>query len=130
DDVAWNHRQSESADWYFISNQAGSRNVVASFRVTGKRPEIWDPLTGEVVSAKTWTVIHGRTIVPLQLADNGSVFVVFRDAVEQAGEKAGLNWLETNVLTKLAGPWTINVPQPIGSVDFDQLTDWSQHDNP
>jgi hypothetical protein len=127
DDIAWNHRRCESADWYFISNQAEPRDVVASFRVTGKRPEIWDPVTGEISPVKTWTIIHGRTVVPLKLAASSSLFVVFRDAVEVTGEKSGVNWLETEDLAELMGPWSVRFPQPIGSVEFEQLTGWSKH---
>jgi hypothetical protein len=134
-DIAWNHRRSDSADWYFISNQSNSpREVAASFRVAGKRPEVWDPLTGTTTTANTWTVSHERTVVPLQLAANGSMFVVFRETTNTTGEKAGPNWHEMANVAQVTGPWTVSFPKPGSNarepLEFAQLTDWSQHANP
>jgi hypothetical protein len=128
--IAWNHRHNEATDWYFISNQAdSSQDVVASFRVTGKRPELWDPLMGTIEMAKTWTVIHGRTVVPLQLAASSSVFVVFREATDSTGEKLGPNWFETKGVAKLSNPWTVSFPTCEKAENFPHLTDWSKHED-
>lgn len=133
-DIAWNHRRSDDADWYFLSNQAeSSRDVVASFRVTGKRPEVWNPVTGEISPAKTWTVVHGRTVVPLRLESRGSLFVFFREATETTGERQGVNWHTTAEISELAGPWNVTFTSPTDgstrSVEFQQLTDWSRHED-
>jgi hypothetical protein len=132
--IAWNHRHSEAADWYFLSNQANSlQDIVASFRITGKRPEIWDPLTGTIAAAKTWTVIHDRTVMPLQLAPSGSIFVVFREATNITGEKVGVNWQVFKNLRELTGPWNVNFSQynstAVETLKLAQLTDWSDYHN-
>ena len=45
--LRYTHRRDGRADIYFVANPAGTRCVAqCSFRVTGKQPEIWDPMTG------------------------------------------------------------------------------------
>lgn len=131
ENIAWNHRRSQAADWYFLSNQTdSSRDIAASFRITGKRPEVWDPLTGAIEAAKNWTVIHGRTVVPLQLTASSSVFVVFRESTDATGEELRADGLETSDTLKLAGPWAVEFPQHKAAEHFARLTDWSKHEDP
>lgn len=73
----WNHRRAEHGDIYFL---AGSGPGECTFRVSGRQPELWDPMTGSIRPAPCYrTTDDGRTVVPLQLPENGSVFVVFRN---------------------------------------------------
>ncbi len=70
------HRRGEDLDVYFLS---GSGQAEPTFRVRGKEPELWDPATGTIRDAVSYRATgDGRTIVPLRLPENGSVFVVFR----------------------------------------------------
>ncbi|NLF70893.1 MAG: hypothetical protein GX575_17820 [Candidatus Anammoximicrobium sp.] len=70
------HRRTEDGDIYFI---AGTGSAEGVFRVQGREPEFWDPVTGQIRDAVCWQATgDGRTAVPIQLAKNGSVFVVFR----------------------------------------------------
>lgn len=72
----WIHRTGIEGDVYFIT---GKGQAEYTFRVTGKEPELWDPVTGRIRDAVCYrTTDDGRTIVPINLPDNGSVFVVFR----------------------------------------------------
>ena len=80
-DVAWTHRRSECGeiDIYFFSNQRDeAREVTASLRVTGRVPEIWNPMTGEVTDAAAWRTVNNRTEVDLSLEAGESLFVVLR----------------------------------------------------
>lgn len=46
------HRVDGQSEIYFVINRTGSTEVGDfSFRVTGKQPEIWDPVTGEMKEA-------------------------------------------------------------------------------
>ena len=47
-------------------------------------PEIWDPVTGAMHNADSYTIADGRTSVPLTFAPYGSVFVVFRQSARQS----------------------------------------------
>jgi hypothetical protein len=72
------HRRLEDGDLYFVANRAGNPvNTDASFNVRGKAPEFWhaDSGTGEAASYRSQ---DGRTVVPLTLGPQESVFVVFR----------------------------------------------------
>ena len=80
-DVRYLHRRAGSADIYFVTNhQRRPEEIVASFRVDGRRPELWDAMTGAITPLATYEVANGRVKVPLRLDPSGSVFVVFRDA--------------------------------------------------
>lgn len=71
-----NHRQADDTDLFFVSGQGQGD---CTFRVSGKEPELWNPVTGTTRDAVCYrTTSDGRTVVPLSLIENGSVFVVFR----------------------------------------------------
>ena len=73
-------RWSAPTDWYFVAqdNEIDS-TFEASFRVTGRTPEIWDAVTGERHPAEVWREENGRTYVTFNFNPSGSAFVVFRE---------------------------------------------------
>ncbi|MEI6950086.1 glycosyl hydrolase [Paraflavisolibacter sp. H34] len=74
------HRSVDDSEVYFVANRRRTvEEVVAAFRVTGKKPELWNADTGEVVPVAVYDVRQGRTFIPLQLDPSGSCFVVFRE---------------------------------------------------
>ena len=78
-DVSWIHRRDASADWYFVAQDNETPSTFeASFRISGKAPEIWDPETGEIRPASVWREQNGRTFVTLDFPPSGSAFGVFR----------------------------------------------------
>ena len=78
-DASWIHRRSDSADWYFVAlDNAAPVKFEASFRQTGRIPEVWDAETGAIRDASAWREEDGRTIVSLDYPISGSSFVVFR----------------------------------------------------
>ena len=78
--LAFVHRLLPEGDIYWVVNGNSRRETVeASFRVTGKEPELWHAETGSVEPAP-YLIANGRTIVPLRLAPDDAVFVVFRKA--------------------------------------------------
>lgn len=72
------HRRTADAEIYFL---AGVGAGECSFRVSGRRPELWDPATGRVCAAPSYREAGPRTVVPMVLPENGSIFVIFRGAV-------------------------------------------------
>lgn len=90
------HRAGDSMDIYFVVNRFGRKGindfqfryitdlpdryepVICGFRVTGMRPELWNPMTGTISPVITYREENGITYVPLNLEPEGSVFVVFR----------------------------------------------------
>src|SRR3989442_432948 len=80
-DIRYIHRRLDSTDIYFVTNhQRRSEEILATFRVEGKRPEFWDAVTGEISQALVYEAANGRVRVPLRLEPSGSIFVVFRSA--------------------------------------------------
>ena len=77
--VSWIHRRDASADWYFVAqdNEVPSK-FEASFRISGKTPELWNAETGDIRPAPVWREENGRTFVRLEFPPSGSTFVVFR----------------------------------------------------
>jgi hypothetical protein len=74
--ISWKHRKLRAGDLYFIGNrQRRVEQLLASFRVTGGAPQIWDAETGERMTAAVFAAEHGRTRVPLRLQPAGSLFV-------------------------------------------------------
>ena len=73
------HRSTESEDIYFVVNKNERwESVECTFRVTGKKPEIWYPDTGETRQLPVYDTNESGTVVPLNLKPAESVFVVFR----------------------------------------------------
>jgi hypothetical protein len=83
--VHWIHRHVGENEVYFVANRGEkAEEVVCSFHVSGKRPELWDAVTGRSGAAQVWEQQGNRERVALQLEGSGSVFVVFRPGA--AGE--------------------------------------------
>ncbi|WP_128546200.1 glycosyl hydrolase [Larkinella soli] len=126
------HKKLGGTDYYFVSNQNPEPvRLTATFRVSGKQPELWDAVTGEVRPAKAFRQADGRTVLPLELNPNGSVFVVFRKPIPASQQGiAPANHPEFEPMTTLSGPWQVDFdPKWTGggpaSVRFDQLVSWT-----
>ena len=91
------HRKLADGDIYFVDNRNDRDETVdASFRVTGKAPELWHAETGKSEPA-SYKIADGRTTVPLHLEPWGTVFVVFRkpangDVAHLAARRWRPNW--------------------------------------
>ena len=66
--VLFIHRATDEGDIYFISNQSETPvDINPSFRVAGKLPELWNPLTAEIRLLPEFTCADGVTTVPVRL---------------------------------------------------------------
>ena len=73
------HKLIGDTDVYFVANKNPyDAEALCSFRVTGKRPEIWRPDTGRTGLAAQYVSTGGVTRLPLRFEPNGSLFVIFR----------------------------------------------------
>jgi hypothetical protein len=130
-DVEFAHRKLNDGDIYFVDNRSDREEAIdATFRVSGKKPELWRAETGtsEAVSFK---VSGGRTTLPLRLEPWGTVFVVFRDPTTETSHVVP-EMTETKVAT-IDGPWNVSF-QPgrgaPGSITLEKLSDWSRNEDP
>ncbi|HBA31013.1 MAG TPA: glycoside hydrolase family 2, partial [Parabacteroides goldsteinii] len=73
--VLFIHRATDEGDIYFISNQSETPvDINPSFRVAGKLPELWNPLTAEIRLLPEFTCADGVTTVPVRLEGFESSF--------------------------------------------------------
>lgn len=79
DALDYAHRQTVDEDIYFFFNADTSvTSFDLSFRVTNKIPELWNPMTGEIIK-KADFVKEGNTVrTTVKLKGGESVFVVFK----------------------------------------------------
>ena len=122
------HRKTADSDIYFVDNR-NDRNeqLNATFRVTGREPELWYAETGNTapVSFKT---ADGRTTVPLKLEPWGTVFVVFRKPTSATSRT--LRAETETALATVDGPWKVSFPPNWGapaSITVDKLASWSDN---
>jgi len=125
------HRRDGDTDIYFVCSRADCDvSADAIFRVSGKQPELWDPMAGRTRVLPVCSQSDGRSTVPLQFDPYGSCFVVFRNGGggrETRGE--GQNFPTFTFVAELSGPWTVRFDPKWGgpaSVEFPQLVDWTQ----
>ncbi len=127
----WIHRHTADADIYYIANQSDSpQRIEARFRVTGYDAQLWRPMSGKT-EAVSYSTQGGFTVVPLDLAERESVFVVFRHAAA-APSRIEPSVPETE-LTKLAGPWEVRFPPNWGApsgVRMAKLASWTESSDP
>ncbi len=126
----WIHRAGDGVDIYYVASRwEHPEDVECAFRVSGKQPELWDPVTGEVHNARAFRQDNGRTIVPLEFGPCGSVFIVFRKTIpSDAAGTTTSNYPSLRPLLTISGPWTVNFNRKWGGpakVTFDQLEDWT-----
>jgi len=127
------HYKIENSDVYFISNQSPENQTAGfKFRVSGKQPEIWDPLTGSQWKAEAFKQSPGNTEVKLEFAPYGSFFVVFKDPIPETrqGSKTS-NYPVFTELQEITGPWQVSFDTAWGgpaSIEAKELFDWSKSD--
>ena len=77
--IRYTHRRAGETDIYFVANrESDSVETTCTFRVAGKRPELWDPINGTIRDLPEFSEDGGRTTVPMRFEPHQSFFVVFR----------------------------------------------------
>lgn len=91
------HRTTSDQEIYFVANRFSQmafndfeyrylstlpdrwEQVECSFRVSGKVPELWNPITGETSEILVYREENGRTIISLLFEPEGSKYIIFRN---------------------------------------------------
>lgn len=139
-DVRWCHRRDGASDWYFVArDNAEETSFEASFRTTGRIPEIWDAETGDIAEAAQWRTEAGRTVVTLDFRPRGSAFVVFRrkSSTDEARRRGETPHCRATAISMVEGPWQVSFPvewynsgNAVKTFDWPALKDWTTDDDP
>jgi len=127
------HRTGSGADVWFVANTSRTNgSVKCRFVVTGKQPELWDAVTGEMRKLTDYQQTATETVVPLDFAPAQSFFIVFRQpAVEQ---KPQANTPALVSAEAIEGSWEVQFDPKWGGpkkpVIFDSLQDWTKRTEP
>lgn len=123
------HRKTDNVDIYYVcSRWQLEEKVECTFRVEGKQPELWDPVTGETRLLSNFKVENGRTIIPMEFGPCSSYFVVFKDPI--IVQNSVSNWPSYKRVQAIDGDWELSFDKTWGgpeTVVFEDLSDWSMH---
>jgi len=130
--IRYIHRHEPDAEIYFVASRTDvAQKTACQFRVTGRQPELWSPITGECRDLPDFAGKDGVTTVPLEFAANESYFVIFRKpAGGAAPDQKNFAPMENEL--PLTSPWTVSFDPKWGgptNVVFSRLQDWSQSDD-
>lgn len=124
------------AEIYYVANLSREPDeTLCAFRVVGRQPELWDPVSGEIRDAQAFVQKDGMTQIPLNFAPYGSIFVVFRREIglEVRGTATTNEWNVDKTL-ELAKPWKVRFDPKWGGpgkpVEFSNLESWTKHEDP
>jgi hypothetical protein len=130
------HRSDGREDVYFLANLAWTNGAAkCAFGVSGRQPELWDPVSGEMRPLPDFEPDGGKTTVPLEFAPAQSWFVVFRKPIsKEEWRAAGNNYPELKVASDISGAWAVRFDPkwggPANLVEFATLEDWTHRPEP
>ncbi len=128
DDLVYLHRHTAQDEIYFVATQKlQSFDTTVTFRVSGKRPSAWNPMTGER-SAVSYSMHDGLTSVPLHFEADGSTFIVFDDVDSVPSRTVAPRTLTT--LQDLTGEWTLTFPKAGPRATGGSLQSWTESSDP
>lgn len=131
--VLFIHLTTPEGEIYFVSNQSNETiSFDANFRIKGKQPELWNPLTSEVRILPEQKQLTGATSIPMVMSPFESSFVIFRHSIQEV--KTNKNYPDAVCVASVKGPWTIEFEENRGGpkepVVTDVLFDWMESENP
>ena len=133
--LRYTHRRTAEADLYFVANRQAERvEAACTFRIAGRQPELWDPVSGKMRALGEYEQHTGRTNIPLRFQPHQSFFIVFRQAPASATERnRNKNFPTTTPAARIDGPWQVSFDTKLGgpkNLTFPTLQDWSQRPEP
>jgi hypothetical protein len=135
-DMVYAHRTASGKEIYFIANRSEKPVQIApEFRVAGKQPELWNPVSGEIRPLPAFEQKEASTIIPMQLEPYESAFVVFTGEGKPQASGVKANFPDPETVVEITSPWTVTFESdtikrgPAGPVTFASLQSWSQNDD-
>lgn len=123
------HRTDEEKEIYFVINRTGKTETNRfTFRVAGKQPEIWNPVTGGMRDARSFEQTDGLTTLSLELAPYDSYFIIFRKPVSSVKpDQKELDFPRLEEVKELSESWKVAFDPAWGGPEeaaFDTLANW------
>ena len=126
DGIQWIHRKDGEADIYFISNtKDGTLAPTITVDGTGRKPEVWNPETGEEKEAAVWTVADGKTQVGLKLTTRRAVFLIFKEKTTATASAEDNRPSLTKDTLPMHGPWNVSFADG-KRVEWTSLKPWNE----
>jgi hypothetical protein len=127
-EVGFVHRRSESGEIYFVANTSNARQrVKATFRVTGRQPERWNPLTGEIEAAPVLERSDAGTTLSLELEPYGSQVLVFTEGTLPA-RPAAAPVVAVPPALDLSRDWQVAFARDQAPATWEALRSWTEDD--
>ncbi len=129
--VRYAHRSLPGMEIYFVANRSGEIiHPDCRFRIDQGKPELWNPLTGEIRNMANFTRKDGITTIPLLFDAHQSYFLVFIAEKQAAAlvKPDGKNFPGRRKLLTLEGSWKLSFDPKWGGpeeIAFDRLADWT-----
>ena len=83
-DIRWKARQLNDGKMFFLSNFAKAGTFEATLRVTGKAPELFNPVSGQITKLARYKSVKNGTRITIDVKDKSdSCFILFRDKQSQ-----------------------------------------------
>lgn len=129
-DLRYVHRTSAEGEIYWVNNRRDeARSIDVYFRVSGLKPTLWHPETGETEDV-SYEIKNGETVVRLNLVENDAVFVVFSGKTEQT--KVIVPEKQEILFRHIDTPWTVRFDETWGGpgeTTFNKLISYTESDN-
>jgi alpha-L-rhamnosidase/Glycosyl hydrolases family 2, sugar binding domain len=120
----------EGGDVYFVS-YAGTHplTVTTSFRVSGRRPELWRADTG-ITRPLSFEIKNERTVVPLSFGPQDAMFVIFRQPISE--HSAVVPQPSCKILSSANHSWNVAFSPGLGApirAHFKVLSSWTESED-
>jgi hypothetical protein len=127
DSLNFVHRRLPDAEIYWINSPVDSyRSAEISLRVSGLKPYLWHPVSGEMKEV-AYTLKDGRTLLSLTFEPQDAFFIVFKGKAEVDNlTLAPLNLKKESVIE---GRWDVTFEDKFGQKKefiFENLHSWSE----
>lgn len=124
------HRRTDDTEIFFVANRnARVESLELRFRVSGKVPEFWDPVSGSRRDATDFRSDSGVTLLPYTFQPEEAFFVMFRKSAGSGVKSPMLPNVPTyQTALELAGPWSVSFDPAWGgpeTIEFERLVDWT-----
>ncbi|PXV59947.1 alpha-L-rhamnosidase-like protein [Dysgonomonas alginatilytica] len=127
------HRTIDNEECYFLANTSDKEfTATCTFRVDGKKAELWDAETGEKYRIDISANVGGTTTLRIPFNAAKSWFVIFRPSADASLPLFNPKQEQQNE-TAINNNWVLYFPKGSGTplkVELPRLVSWSEHTDP